>query len=530
MKTNGNIVSNRRYNPRQQKPNIPIDADEVDGAMERFIREKYQHKTLCGEGRPLPSIKHHTGSSSGSSNDVPPPLPAKNTPRLSSNLRSSSSMYPHASNSLPSPPASELSSSGSRRMAGIPEDGPISRDQSFDGKLDTQRTGNQPVRTNTSGSTQVNGIIFDSPTSVQTPNGVSSSNTVPQHKQSASNSSNPFSRPTAFPAPQVQAPATQSFEQSFQNLSMNHSQQQTQPQSQTQPQQHTQNLFPNNTGSWTTQATSSTNLQNNPFLKTFTPPISPSPYHYQSAPLQQPTSNPFLRSSQSQTFPSSNPFGHSLQVQIQTPQVASMSPWSQQAQTNGQQATYSNPQQSPRNQQNLSQQQNVQYPTTFNLPVSNQSIHFQQQPPQNFLDTSQQQQTAAYPQGYNINQLQQLQYQQSQQPQMRPLHDKSSILALYNSPNTSPQNMHHSHPQVPQQPYTQGQQVQQAPPQPLQQRSVTMPIMPNGNHNPFLPAASQPSKPPSGGPGHISRESMAFTAGRSPSPDAFSGLSAAQWR
>lgn len=49
MRRVGNLISNREYNARNVKPNIPIDADEVDGAVERFIRDKYQHRRLGNE-------------------------------------------------------------------------------------------------------------------------------------------------------------------------------------------------------------------------------------------------------------------------------------------------------------------------------------------------------------------------------------------------------------------------------------------------------------------------------------------------
>ncbi|KAK5943192.1 Protein gts1 [Knufia obscura] len=53
MKQHGNTASNRHYNPKNKKPDIPLDADEVDSAMERFIRKKYQEKSL-ESGRPEP--------------------------------------------------------------------------------------------------------------------------------------------------------------------------------------------------------------------------------------------------------------------------------------------------------------------------------------------------------------------------------------------------------------------------------------------------------------------------------------------
>jgi hypothetical protein len=42
MKGMGNTASNLIYNPTNKKPPVPIDADEADSAMERFIRTKYR--------------------------------------------------------------------------------------------------------------------------------------------------------------------------------------------------------------------------------------------------------------------------------------------------------------------------------------------------------------------------------------------------------------------------------------------------------------------------------------------------------
>jgi hypothetical protein len=39
MKSTGNVVSNQLYNPKNVRAEIPIDVDEVDGALERYIRQ-----------------------------------------------------------------------------------------------------------------------------------------------------------------------------------------------------------------------------------------------------------------------------------------------------------------------------------------------------------------------------------------------------------------------------------------------------------------------------------------------------------
>ncbi|KAF2480669.1 hypothetical protein BDY17DRAFT_228522, partial [Neohortaea acidophila] len=88
MKKVGNARSNAVYNPQGTRVDIPIDADEVDGVMERFIRQKYESRTLS-TGHP--AARHNTGSTStGSWNDEPPPLPPK-PKRFPFNFRSASS-------------------------------------------------------------------------------------------------------------------------------------------------------------------------------------------------------------------------------------------------------------------------------------------------------------------------------------------------------------------------------------------------------------------------------------------------------
>ena len=83
MRKVGNVVSNKLYNPENKKPPVPIDADEADSAMERFIRQKYVSRTLST------NKKQNTG---GSSDETPPPLPPKTPSRFG--LRSASSIFP----------------------------------------------------------------------------------------------------------------------------------------------------------------------------------------------------------------------------------------------------------------------------------------------------------------------------------------------------------------------------------------------------------------------------------------------------
>jgi hypothetical protein len=84
MRKVGNVASNKNYNPQSKKPQMPVDTDEADGAMERFIRQKYMNRTFGSTKR------HNTGSTE--SDETPPPLPPKTPSRFG--FRSASSIFP----------------------------------------------------------------------------------------------------------------------------------------------------------------------------------------------------------------------------------------------------------------------------------------------------------------------------------------------------------------------------------------------------------------------------------------------------
>ncbi|CAI4215227.1 unnamed protein product [Parascedosporium putredinis] len=87
MRKVGNTTSNKIYNPQNKKASIPIDVDEVDSAMERFIRAKYISASFSNGTQ-------KTGISAGTSLDEnPPPLP----PKGKFGLRSASSLFPLSS-------------------------------------------------------------------------------------------------------------------------------------------------------------------------------------------------------------------------------------------------------------------------------------------------------------------------------------------------------------------------------------------------------------------------------------------------
>ncbi|MCJ1312631.1 hypothetical protein MMC25_006306 [Agyrium rufum] len=104
MKRTGNQASNRAYNPKNVQPPIPLDADEVDAAIEKYIRQKYDTRTLSSNPAP-PPVRHRTGSTM-SLEDDPPPLPPKPARRFGFGLRAASSALPLSRTSRDSPPMS----------------------------------------------------------------------------------------------------------------------------------------------------------------------------------------------------------------------------------------------------------------------------------------------------------------------------------------------------------------------------------------------------------------------------------------
>lgn len=94
MKKMGNAKSNATYNPKNTRPDIPIDADMVDSAMEKFIRQKYEQRVLSEGPTPTPALRQNTGSTgTGSWSEDPPPLPPKPGKKFGFNLRSASSTF-----------------------------------------------------------------------------------------------------------------------------------------------------------------------------------------------------------------------------------------------------------------------------------------------------------------------------------------------------------------------------------------------------------------------------------------------------
>lgn len=227
MKRVGNAESNKTYNPRGAKAHIPIDVDEVDGAMERYIRQKYEQRVFMGASQP--GTRHNTGSTS--SEDRPPPLPPKPTGRFGFGLRkTSTSKSPPVSPGLgfestqASPPrvnkpsrvfGSNIHTSGdgldsklaTLRDMGFPDDkrnstvlkglnGNLDRTVEALIRLGEQNSGKSGRTTPTPPAKNgVNGLSFDNPT----------------QSASAAASTNPFDALDAAPLAQQQQPQNQQY-------------------------------------------------------------------------------------------------------------------------------------------------------------------------------------------------------------------------------------------------------------------------------------------------------------------------------
>ena len=577
MKRNGNANTNRTFNPQNTKPPIPLDVDEVDAVLEKFIKQKYDQQLFSGGRSRQPAIRNDTGSTR-SSDDQPPPLPPKPGKRFGFGLRSASSMLPLSRTTVTSPPHSphdgvngfsaepirvnkqsrvfgasvgggggemEAKLSQLRDMGFADEKRNASILKGMNGNLERtietlvrlgegsaptsrSRTPNQarnatasqplPALPSSAQNTGVvNGISFEANGDTSaTSTGSQGQQPYPSMEQPQAQANRTFSPSNPY---QSQAQSYNPFgipnEQPANGaLETAFSGMQISPQQQ-------QPLFPHATGGYPSQPAPPQDIR----FQTMTPPVPQMPQQYmQSNPFVQQIGasnqnyNPFYQTSQQAVQPSTNPY-------VSMPQ----SPDTQQS--------FNTLQQPP----SLSQQFMNNYPTespgVYTPQVQqdsffqqnhhqqqNQNLHFQQQqqssnpyaPPQLVNDPSQYS-THAQNQGFNPYQPQPL------QPQQTGRIDKSSILALYNYPQLA-------HPPLttdPNAPPSAEQPLPNSPPSIKQGlRSVTMPVQPlSGSRNPFQSATGNPNvgngmEP--GGARHVSQESV---NGRH-SPDAFASLSA----
>jgi hypothetical protein len=119
MKKVGNAKSNATYNPKNTRPDMPIDADMADSAIERFIRQKYELRTLSDGATPALALRQNTGSTgTGSWNEEPPPLPPKPGKKFGFNLRSASSSFHRSKQDRLTPPISPNFTGSDRSASG----------------------------------------------------------------------------------------------------------------------------------------------------------------------------------------------------------------------------------------------------------------------------------------------------------------------------------------------------------------------------------------------------------------------------
>jgi hypothetical protein len=492
MKRIGNTVSNRLFNARNVKPAIPVDIDEVDGVMERFIRQKYEQKTLS---EPQSATTQHTGSSS--SDDRTPQLPPKPSKRFTFSLRSTSSSLPlpRSEKSPPVSPGLDGFGLGRRGSRGSPQrrtkpskifgaDIGGSRADNYELKLITLREMGFPDdKRNLTILKGENGNVDRAvATLIRLGEGSRASSgrsspvpeTPPKDEDyvpginveknaSTGAKMNPFDRldlqEKALPPPPIEEqvfshqatipnntynpfmqPSQSTLEQNFQGLQVS------------QPSQ----LFPNTTGGYIQH---NQPMTTNPFLQTYTPPpqmtypfATPTPFAPPQVAFDQIQSidtgtNPFLRNSPSQNFPAANPFAASIN---QPPMM----------QANGQISHFDHNQITTSQSQFISQATTLASgPTTQNpfptaparqLTPSNpfrastfplETQHLQAQGPGLFTPSnysvsplsSQQDQITAQGGQFNTS----YQFQPVQAPQSA-RYDKASILALYNlTPNSN---------------------------------------------------------------------------------------------
>lgn len=545
MKRNGNNVVNKIYNPRNVKPPIPVDADEVDSAMERFIRQKYEYKIL-EDGKPKPPSRHDSGYTNRSSDDSqPPPLPPKTGKRFGFGLRASSanplsrsstSSSPRDEFDVPSPP---IQSNKQSRVFGTSV-GDINdpfesklvmlRDMGFpDHKRNAtvlkglsgnlEKTVESLVRLG-EGSGPASGARTPVPTTgptnsqardqIDVPKRGSSNNPFDQldaapagaglsinqdSQQSASTNAAP-QQPTVkpvsynpFDVPNSQPQSAQPLDESFRNL------------------QVSQPLFPNITGGYPSQQGQMPQTRNQ---HSMTPPValqqtqqnyltpqpqtnsSYNPFFQSAPPTPNGQSNPY--SHQPQNLSSSNPY--LSQISTQNTGVQSQSPISPQQPPSLQHSNtfpmYSTPQtqqpQQPQQpQQQQFQQQQPQQPQQQQFQQQQQSLAssnpFASMPPNNVSQPPYQQQQLQ-PQTQNPYQPQ-LQ-QQFQQPQLQSLQPQPTGRADKSS-ILALYKFSQPPPSIPEQPPQPQQQQTQPPPQ----QSTT-----SQNQPPFNPTPQRSSTMP----------------------------------
>ncbi|KAG8533124.1 uncharacterized protein KY384_001907 [Bacidia gigantensis] len=562
MKRNGNSKSNRNYNPQNTKPPIPLDVDEVDSVLEKFIRQKYDQQ-LFVNGNTRPAVRNDTGSTR-SSEDQPPPLPPKPGRRFGFGLRSASSALPAHKNGPTSPPRSPRAGNAwgdeplrvnkQSRVFGAMVGG---NNDNLDTKLaqlrdmgftdekrnvavlkglsgNVERTIEQLVRLGESNAPnsrarvplQTTTIAASQPVSTNTSTVNTTSGQSPTHNgprtDMDTSSWGQQSEPSPTEQPASRNPSTANPYQAqatsynpFAPSSDQHGGMASMNQAISNMQISQQPLFPNATGGYP-------NLPPHPQesrLQTMTPPVQQAPHQFMS-------SNPYAQQN-SPVSHTHNPFFQQVQPSSLAPAVA-YAPYTQQPPS-----ISSNDLFMPNNAMPIAQMAYQPTPPQMYSPNPQQGA-FQQQISQQQIS----QNSFSVPPYHSAPQQNNIQSQPQFHPSWNPYGqqtlqpgrlDKSSILSLYNSPHLAPQplvsgtntqtNSNTSHEHLLENIH---------PPQ----RSVTMPIQPTaGTNNPFQQSLNKQPSAVADFPAigrHVSQESVDIGANHNGrhSPDAFASLSA----
>ncbi|ODH51345.1 hypothetical protein GX48_02585 [Paracoccidioides brasiliensis] len=476
MRKNGNLVVNKIYNPRNVKPPIPIDVDEADSAMERFIRQKYESKVL-EDGRPKPPSRHDPSYTSMKARvESPPPLPPKTGRRFGFGLRSAP-FYSTSAHSEQISPQVDYTFSSNRQSRSFGAS-VVDRGGTFESKLEALRELGFPD--NKRNATILKGMNGDMDKTIESlvrlGEGVDprSRTRVPVPKSTSTSSQ--FSEPTKSPKSAVSTNPFDNLDSAPSLARSSYAGSQAEPQrhnanggtsynpfdslSQPAPSQSTlsldqsfqqlqvsQPLFPNTTGGYPSQQGQ---LPLQRYQQSMTPPVtmlpqnvltaSPMPmngnynpfFQNDQVPQQNTTNNSYL--GQSQSLSPTNPF-FSTAGQIQVPQ--SQIPASAYSPGNSNQtempqfqrfntmpilplrSQFSQQQQQPQQQQPVSPPQQPQQP-------QQQFIQQDHQGPYNPFATSAAAPMPSYQPQFTPG------TQQFPIPQQTGKIDKTSILALYN--------------------------------------------------------------------------------------------------
>ncbi|MCJ1431739.1 hypothetical protein MMC27_001094 [Xylographa pallens] len=580
MKSRGNTTSNHIYNPKNTQPPVPLDVDEVDSAMERFIRQKYDQQLFSG-GNPTRAptarapVQHYTGSS----DEQPPPPPPKTGKRFGFSLRSASSVLPLSRSSQDSSP---ISPDFPRKVSRAPSPIRINKqsrifgaslgvtEEGIEWKLvtlkemgfpDDKRNSNILKGLNGDLERAIESLVrlgegttpasrTRTPTSAKFPDVVRPvTKAMTTQAQMTSTVSTPGAEPRAQVASQIQfqpqalssstnnlsAPSNQSYNPfdttngSLISAPMSAPFQQSAFENAFQNMQVSQPLFPNSTGGYPNHQQQ---LEQARIQQSMTPPVPLMPHTFsQNNPYTQqpsPNFNPFqgMTPQSLQQAPSNSymPDQHSFIPQnVYENQTSLNSVLSQSAQSQYQQ---------PQPQQQWGQSPQQSYPNfsqqVFNPQYLGQPIQSQMQSP------------SYPPQSTYQNQFQPI--SQPLMPQQTGRYDKSSIMALYNYPQLAP-------PPLMQDINGSNAPTSASPPQPpaaklplgvqgLGQRSATMPAtLSTGSKNPFLHsdnAVSSAGAAQVNGTSHYTNQQYTIQPSAEPgfgqngrhSPDAFASLSA----